>query len=132
MTIQSLPTSFIDRHIGARRQADVDTMLRAVGYDSVDGLADVAVAAAGWEANASLPYGGRCRSAGRTDPLRPKNWKPTRRFVHMLHEYGSNSLIPDQQVGITGNMCAQQYDNRWPVHDATECFTSNREQEVDG
>jgi glycine dehydrogenase len=45
MTIQSLPTSFIDRHIGARRQADVDTMLKAVGYDSVDGLVDVAVPA---------------------------------------------------------------------------------------
>ncbi|MEE9098507.1 glycine dehydrogenase (aminomethyl-transferring), partial [Arthrobacter nitrophenolicus] len=43
MTIQSLPTSFVDRHIGARRQADVDTMLKAVGYDSVDGLVDVAV-----------------------------------------------------------------------------------------
>ncbi|WP_285318575.1 aminomethyl-transferring glycine dehydrogenase [Pseudarthrobacter sp. lyk4-40-TYG-27] len=45
MTIQSLPTSFVDRHIGARRQADVDTMLKAVGYDSVDGLVDVAVPA---------------------------------------------------------------------------------------
>ena len=45
MTIQSLPTTFVDRHIGARRQADVDTMLKAVGYDSVDGLVDVAVPA---------------------------------------------------------------------------------------
>ncbi|MFP5311892.1 MAG: glycine dehydrogenase (aminomethyl-transferring), partial [Actinomycetes bacterium] len=45
MTIQSLPTSFVDRHIGARRQADVETMLKAVGYDSVDGLVDVAVPA---------------------------------------------------------------------------------------
>ncbi|MBT2588124.1 aminomethyl-transferring glycine dehydrogenase [Arthrobacter sp. ISL-95] len=43
MTVQSTPTAFADRHIGARRQADVDTMLKAVGYDSVDGLVDVAV-----------------------------------------------------------------------------------------
>ncbi|MEV7634456.1 aminomethyl-transferring glycine dehydrogenase [Microbacterium sp. NPDC089318] len=45
MTIQSLPTTFVDRHIGARRQADVDAMLKAVGYDSVDGLVEVAVPA---------------------------------------------------------------------------------------
>ncbi|MDQ0798658.1 aminomethyl-transferring glycine dehydrogenase [Arthrobacter sp. SLBN-112] len=45
MTIQSHPTSFVDRHIGARRQSDVDTMLKAVGYDSVDGLVDIAVPA---------------------------------------------------------------------------------------
>ncbi|WP_426227522.1 aminomethyl-transferring glycine dehydrogenase [Pseudarthrobacter sp. DSP2-3-2b1] len=43
MTVQSSPTTFADRHIGARRQADIDTMLKAVGYDSVDGLVDVAV-----------------------------------------------------------------------------------------
>ncbi|MET3721656.1 aminomethyl-transferring glycine dehydrogenase [Arthrobacter sp. UYEF21] len=43
MTIQSSPTVFADRHIGARRQADIDTMLKAVGYDNVDGLVDVAV-----------------------------------------------------------------------------------------
>ena len=43
MTVQSLPSNFADRHIGARRQADVDTMLKAVGYDSVDGLVDTAV-----------------------------------------------------------------------------------------
>ncbi|BCW81207.1 aminomethyl-transferring glycine dehydrogenase [Arthrobacter sp. NicSoilC5] len=43
MTIQSLPSAFADRHIGARRRADVDTMLKAVGYDSVDGLVDIAV-----------------------------------------------------------------------------------------
>ncbi|MDQ0756273.1 aminomethyl-transferring glycine dehydrogenase [Arthrobacter sp. B3I4] len=43
MTVQSLSSNFADRHIGARRQADVDTMLKAVGYDSVDGLVDVAV-----------------------------------------------------------------------------------------
>ncbi|TQJ35030.1 aminomethyl-transferring glycine dehydrogenase [Arthrobacter sp. SLBN-122] len=45
MTIHPHPTSFVDRHIGARRQADVDTMLKAVGYDSVDGLVDMAVPA---------------------------------------------------------------------------------------
>jgi len=43
MTIQSSPSTFADRHIGARRQADIDVMLKAVGYDSVDGLVDVAV-----------------------------------------------------------------------------------------
>lgn len=35
--------AFIDRHIGARRQSDVDAMLKAVGYDSVDALVDMAV-----------------------------------------------------------------------------------------
>ncbi|MFJ4226356.1 aminomethyl-transferring glycine dehydrogenase [Paenarthrobacter nicotinovorans] len=43
MTVQSSPTAFADRHIGARRHADIDTMLKAIGYDSVDGLVDVAV-----------------------------------------------------------------------------------------
>ncbi|MCX6499656.1 MAG: aminomethyl-transferring glycine dehydrogenase [Arthrobacter sp.] len=43
MTIQSSPSTFADRHVGARRQADIDAMLKAVGYDSVDGLVDVAV-----------------------------------------------------------------------------------------
>lgn len=43
MTVQSAPTTFADRHIGARRQADIDTMLKAVGYDTIDGLVDVAV-----------------------------------------------------------------------------------------
>ncbi|MGM7776651.1 aminomethyl-transferring glycine dehydrogenase [Arthrobacter sp. KNU-44] len=43
MTVQSTPTAFADRHIGARRQIDVGIMLKAVGYDSVDGLVDVAV-----------------------------------------------------------------------------------------
>ena len=43
MTIQSKPTVFADRHIGARRQTDVDTMLKAIGYDSVDSLVDTAV-----------------------------------------------------------------------------------------
>ncbi|MFD5278672.1 aminomethyl-transferring glycine dehydrogenase [Pseudarthrobacter sp. NPDC058362] len=46
MTIQSLQSTFVDRHIGARRQSDIDTMLKTVGYDSVDGLVDVAVPAA--------------------------------------------------------------------------------------
>ncbi|UZX01969.1 aminomethyl-transferring glycine dehydrogenase [Arthrobacter sp. CDRTa11] len=35
--------SFVDRHIGSRRQDDVDAMLKAVGYDSVDALVDTAV-----------------------------------------------------------------------------------------
>ena len=43
MTVQSKSSAFADRHIGARRQSDVDAMLKAVGYDSVDGLVDVAV-----------------------------------------------------------------------------------------
>ena len=43
MTVQSLSSSFADRHIGARRQTDIDTMLKAVGYDSVDGLVETAV-----------------------------------------------------------------------------------------
>ena len=34
--------TFVDRHIGARRQADVDTMLKAVGYDTVDALVKLA------------------------------------------------------------------------------------------
>jgi glycine dehydrogenase len=45
MTIQSSASTFADRHIGARRQTDIDTMLKAVGYDSVDGLVDNAVPA---------------------------------------------------------------------------------------
>ncbi|MEQ4520842.1 glycine dehydrogenase (aminomethyl-transferring), partial [Pseudarthrobacter sp. B907] len=43
MTVTSASTSFVDRHIGARRQADVDTMLKAVGHDTVDALVDTAV-----------------------------------------------------------------------------------------
>jgi len=43
MTVQSHPSAFADRHIGARRQTDIDTMLKAIGYDSVDGLVDTAV-----------------------------------------------------------------------------------------
>lgn len=45
MTVQPFSTSFPDRHIGARRQADVETMLKAIGYDSVDGLVDTALPA---------------------------------------------------------------------------------------
>ncbi|MDM7991289.1 aminomethyl-transferring glycine dehydrogenase [Arthrobacter sp. zg-Y877] len=37
--------SFVDRHIGARATA-AETMLKAVGYDSLDGLVDMAVPAA--------------------------------------------------------------------------------------
>ncbi|MEY9775263.1 glycine dehydrogenase [Arthrobacter sp. MW3 TE3886] len=43
MTVHSHPSAFADRHIGARRQTDIDTMLKAIGYDSVDGLVDTAV-----------------------------------------------------------------------------------------
>ncbi|HSU48929.1 MAG TPA: aminomethyl-transferring glycine dehydrogenase, partial [Arthrobacter sp.] len=43
MPVTPASTTFVDRHIGARRQADVDTMLKAVGYDSVDSLVDTAV-----------------------------------------------------------------------------------------
>jgi glycine dehydrogenase len=52
MTIQSLPSTFADRHIGARRQADIDTMLKHVGYDTVDGLVDAAVPASIRQENA--------------------------------------------------------------------------------
>ncbi|BCW09624.1 glycine dehydrogenase (decarboxylating) [Arthrobacter sp. NtRootA4] len=43
MTVSSASTTFVDRHIGARRQADIETMLKSVGYDSVDSLVDTAV-----------------------------------------------------------------------------------------
>ena len=43
VTVTSASTSFVDRHIGARRQSDVDAMLKAVGYDTVDALVDTAV-----------------------------------------------------------------------------------------
>lgn len=43
MTVTSASTSFVDRHIGARRQADVAAMLKAVGYDTVNDLVDTAV-----------------------------------------------------------------------------------------
>lgn len=43
MTVSSTSTAFVDRHIGARRQADIDIMLKSVGYDSVDSLVDTAV-----------------------------------------------------------------------------------------
>ncbi|MCC3300760.1 aminomethyl-transferring glycine dehydrogenase [Arthrobacter sp. zg-Y895] len=41
----TLAAAFVDRHIGARADA-VETMLKAVGYDSLDGLVDMAVPAA--------------------------------------------------------------------------------------
>jgi glycine dehydrogenase len=37
------PATFVDRHIGARRDADIKHMLNAVGLDSVDALAAAAV-----------------------------------------------------------------------------------------
>ncbi|WP_369046601.1 aminomethyl-transferring glycine dehydrogenase [Sinomonas sp. P10A9] len=37
------PAAFVDRHIGARRDADIKHMLNAVGFDSVDALAATAV-----------------------------------------------------------------------------------------
>ncbi|BCW34886.1 glycine dehydrogenase (decarboxylating) [Arthrobacter sp. StoSoilA2] len=43
MTVSSASTTFVDRHIGARRQADIETMLKTVGYDTVDSLVDTAV-----------------------------------------------------------------------------------------
>jgi glycine dehydrogenase len=43
LTVNSASSSFVDRHIGARRQADVEAMLKAVGYDTVDALVDTAV-----------------------------------------------------------------------------------------
>ncbi len=45
LPVQSSHTNFADRHIGARRQSDVDTMLKAIGYDSIDGLVDTALPA---------------------------------------------------------------------------------------
>jgi glycine dehydrogenase len=52
MTIQSHPSTFADRHIGARRQADIDIMLKNIGYDTVDGLVDTAVPASIRQENA--------------------------------------------------------------------------------
>ncbi|QNE13631.1 aminomethyl-transferring glycine dehydrogenase [Pseudarthrobacter sp. NBSH8] len=43
MSVNSASATFVDRHIGARRQADVDSMLKAVGYGTVDALVDTAV-----------------------------------------------------------------------------------------
>jgi glycine dehydrogenase len=43
MTTHSSLPAFADRHIGSRRQADIETMLEAVGHDSLDGLVDSAV-----------------------------------------------------------------------------------------
>jgi glycine dehydrogenase len=43
LTVDSASASFVDRHIGACRQADVEAMLKAVGYETVDALVDTAV-----------------------------------------------------------------------------------------
>ncbi|ALV40825.1 glycine dehydrogenase (aminomethyl-transferring) [Pseudarthrobacter sulfonivorans] len=43
MSVNSASATFVDRHIGARRQADIDSMLKAVGYGTVDALVDTAV-----------------------------------------------------------------------------------------
>jgi len=43
VSVTPASTTFVDRHIGSRRQADVETMLKAVGYDTVDSLVDTAV-----------------------------------------------------------------------------------------
>ncbi|MCO4253741.1 hypothetical protein, partial [Pseudarthrobacter cellobiosi] len=43
MSVNSASATFVDRHIGARRQADIDAMLKAVGYGTVDALVDTAV-----------------------------------------------------------------------------------------
>ena len=42
-TATAASVSFVDRHIGARHEADVDAMLKAVGYDTIDALVDTAV-----------------------------------------------------------------------------------------
>ena len=42
-TDTAAPASFVDRHIGTRREDDVDAMLKAVGYDTIDALVDTAV-----------------------------------------------------------------------------------------
>ncbi|MDQ4045961.1 MAG: glycine dehydrogenase (aminomethyl-transferring), partial [Actinomycetota bacterium] len=43
MTVHSASATFVARHIGARREAHVDAMLKAVGFDTVDALVDTAV-----------------------------------------------------------------------------------------
>ncbi|WP_430929470.1 aminomethyl-transferring glycine dehydrogenase [Pseudarthrobacter sulfonivorans] len=43
VSVNSASATFVDRHIGARRQADIDSMLKAVGYGTVDALVDTAV-----------------------------------------------------------------------------------------
>jgi glycine dehydrogenase len=43
LTVQATPTLFVDRHIGTRRSSDVDTMLKSIGYDSLESLVDTAV-----------------------------------------------------------------------------------------
>ncbi|WP_164203408.1 aminomethyl-transferring glycine dehydrogenase [[Micrococcus luteus] ATCC 49442] len=43
MTPNSKGATFVDRHIGTRKQDHVEVMLKVVGYDSVDALVDMAV-----------------------------------------------------------------------------------------
>ncbi|WP_422935662.1 aminomethyl-transferring glycine dehydrogenase [Sinomonas sp. P47F7] len=43
MTDHAVPAAFVDRHIGARRDEDIKHLLNAVGYDSADALAAIAV-----------------------------------------------------------------------------------------
>ncbi|BCW73500.1 hypothetical protein [Arthrobacter sp. NicSoilB8] len=43
MAVHSSKSLFSDGHIGARRQTDVDDMLKAYGYDTVDAAVDIAV-----------------------------------------------------------------------------------------
>ncbi|KQR03695.1 glycine dehydrogenase [Arthrobacter sp. Leaf141] len=43
MTVAPAPATFVDRHIGVRRAAEVQAMLKAVGHESVDSLVDTAV-----------------------------------------------------------------------------------------
>lgn len=45
MTVQHSSIPFVDRHIGARREAHVASMLKTVGYDSLGSLVDTAVPA---------------------------------------------------------------------------------------
>ncbi|MFP3580112.1 hypothetical protein SB659_11080 [Arthrobacter sp. SIMBA_036] len=75
MTVQSTPTAFADRHIGARRLADVDTMLKAIGYDSVDVDADRPVRPALHEM--TLPKGAN-QATQRPKQLRPPVRQRTR------------------------------------------------------
>ncbi|WP_432245639.1 aminomethyl-transferring glycine dehydrogenase [Arthrobacter sp. G.S.26] len=43
VTVAPAPATFVDRHIGVRRAAEVQAMLKAVGHESVDSLVDTAV-----------------------------------------------------------------------------------------
>ena len=65
MTVSSASTTFVDRHIGARRQADIDTMLKSVGYDSVEpSHSAVAQAVASGAADAGLGIEAAARARG--------------------------------------------------------------------